>query len=618
MIETILCNIDENIKSLYPNAKYWGIARKENNGDEQTVFRYKGWGDNEYVGFDDTHSMNIYHRIISAPETSDLNSGFGNKLMRRSVYNMRLVVFGNMRKINDTDKDINYTIAPNIASIIPNRINKAILDLIGVRAGVVQIRDKIFDRVRVFEDEMQGVEYSLHPETLLFAIDYSVTLDYSSDCVEYVCEPVIPKVTVIDGLNTIELTAPQSYTCSTDCLPVTVTATNSLNDPIGQTTAQSGGTGNIPITNSEIRRSDTSVITSVPATEPATIQDSVVRVQYANGDFIKNVNVLAATNPTIDVPNPPVCQDGTAVLTDQFGNSLGSINIASGAIENETVTLPCASFSSFINQNGNTFSSLKPFGTIAGSSGSAIVNNGLIYVTSGNNVDIYTESNYNILSTIAGFSGAAEIAFSPDGSEYAVVNFGNNTIRRMDTATNTQIAVWACVTGPWNICYNALGTEIYVGSYNAGGSITRYNLAGVSQGNVVGFDAIITEIRRVGNFYYVLTNTGTAAASTQRVRVMDFATNTQVANYPLGAVSVIGRVQSMVIESSLAYVIAQKGSNTSFSLFLYEYDLTFVMQRDGNTGLNGSNAWGLAYSDNYCGSLVVPLTSQGILINIKI
>lgn len=370
MVETIICTIDENIKSLYPDAKYWGLSRRENNDNEQSIFRYKGWGDNEYVGFDDTHAMNIYHRVLSSTESSDLNSGFGTQLLRKSVYNMRLVVFGNMRKINDTDKDVNYTIAPNVVAIIPNKINKSILDLLGVKSGIVQTTAKIFDRPRVFGDEMTGVEYKLHPETLLFAIDYTITLTYQADCVEFGCEPVVPKVTVIDGDNTIQLVAPQSYTCLAECDPVTITdddgnvlytpaagttqiipsspvflrdtagnllssgdilatrtlngvapdgtatATNSVGTQIGTTTVLSGGTSNIVIADTRINNSGGTLIANTPSTVAYNVADSAIRVEYVNGTLISNTNVKATDAATIQVPNPIVCDTLTEQITD--------------------------------------------------------------------------------------------------------------------------------------------------------------------------------------------------------------------------------------------------------------------------------------------------------------
>ena len=94
----------------------------------------------------------------------------------------------------------------------------------------------------------------------------------------------------------------------TSCDPATVTATNSDSTVLGTATVASGGTGNIPISDSEIRRSDASLIVSVPATEPATIQDSVVNIEYANGTPISTNNVMAATNVTLLVANPLTLQ----------------------------------------------------------------------------------------------------------------------------------------------------------------------------------------------------------------------------------------------------------------------------------------------------------------------
>jgi len=94
----------------------------------------------------------------------------------------------------------------------------------------------------------------------------------------------------------------------TSCDPATVTATNSDSTVIGTATVPSGGTGNIPIADSEIRRSDASLIVSLPATEPATIQDSVVQINQVDGTPISTNNVMAATNVTLLVPNPLTLQ----------------------------------------------------------------------------------------------------------------------------------------------------------------------------------------------------------------------------------------------------------------------------------------------------------------------
>jgi hypothetical protein len=150
----------------------------------------------------------------------------------------------------------------------------------------------------------------------------------------------------------------------TSCDPATVTATNSDSTVLGTATVPSGGTGNIPIADSEIRRSDASLIVSLPATEPATIQDSVVNIEYQNGTPISTNSVMADSTATFQVPNP--LKDATAnfpfpVGTDTLtativaatnetytSNTLTNVTTVTYTLNGTPVTLP------FTVANGNT------------------------------------------------------------------------------------------------------------------------------------------------------------------------------------------------------------------------------------------------------------------------
>ena len=223
-----------------------------------------------------------------------------------------------------------------------------------------------------------------------------------------------------------------------------------------------------------------------------------------------------------------------------------------------------------------------------------------------------------IVSSITGFGFAVEIAFSPDGSQYAVVDFNGSRVRIMDTATDTQIAVWSSLTNPYSICYNPTGTELLVATLNTT-TITRYHLTGASLGTVTGFDGVIHEIRRSGLNYYVTTANGVSAGSTQRVRVMDFATNTQQASYNLGTVNTIGGVLSLVIEGSVAWITTSRANGSALSLSIIEYGLTFVQTRSQILGMVANTAIGLAYNGNtVCPSLVVVCPNALTAFSIKI
>ena len=435
-----------------------------------------------------------------------------------------------------------------------------------------------------------------------------------SDLTNIASVPAETNYTVADSVVTLVNTVPTTLSttnvladkATTITAPNgTANAKNSANTTVGTAAIPSGATANVSVGDSSILRSDATTIAATPATVAYTVADTPVTVEYLDGTLISNTNVKAASTATIQVPNQLTLQDnvnsstGTQIVT--------ALTTAGKEFEVQSLLLE--------RYKVNGFASIGSFGTLTGSNGASMVYNGLIYITSLNNVLIYNATTYALQTTVTGFNGAAELAISPDGTQYAVVNFSGNTVRIMDTATNTQIASFATIASPWTVSYNAAGTELYISTITAT-TLTRYNLTGSTLGTVSGFDGRILEIRRVGLNYHVLTATGTAGASTQRVRVMDFATNTEQSSNALGTVTSIGTVQTITIEGSSAYLCALKGSGNSTTLFVYEYNLSYVLQRSENTCINGTNLWGVAYNPANCPTLVLPCSQLATAINL--
>lgn len=219
----------------------------------------------------------------------------------------------------------------------------------------------------------------------------------------------------------------------TSCDPATVTATNSDSTVVGQTTAPSGGTGNIPIADSSIKRSNGTEITSVPATEPATIQDSVVQINQVDGTPVSTNNVMAATNVTLLVPNPPTLQQ---VIDNNTPSDI------TDAIE--TAGYACAVFSDLSVSYGKPLYS-QPFGNTLAKPLNVAVNNlaDEIYVCAGNIIQVYL-GDKTLDRTITGFNAPSTIRFSDDYAQYLAVQGGvtiGSQVRIMNTATDTQVAL---------------------------------------------------------------------------------------------------------------------------------------------------------------------------------
>ena len=381
----------------------------------------------------------------------------------------------------------------------------------------------------------------------------------------------------------------------------TGTARNSQNDVIGSVGVPSGTTAYIPIANSEVKRSDGSLIYSLPATLPIEVDDSEVEVRYDNNTLISTELIKAASTDTIFVPNPLTLQDNVdSATTSEI------VTAVTNAGKN------CAVTAAFLATFGSAPYVVGQFGSVNTLALGCFVNGNIIYILNNNQIDLYNATTYAYTGSVVGFNRASEIAFT--STTYAVVNFGNNTVSVRNISDNVEIVNFAVVATAFSICFSNSGTLIYVAGFTASGSLSIYNTLGVLQGTVPGFDANIVEIRTVGSEYWVLTATGTAAGSTQRVRKMRFSDNTQVSTHSLGTVTTIGAIRSMLVVGSYVYITTSLGAQNVY--VIYRYNLDFTGQTIFNTSLTASSSYGLACNANKCDTLVTVNPISGTCINI--
>jgi len=184
--------IDANLKRFYfKDLRLYGICRHDENKGRLIPMRYKGFGDNEYVGLDDKYGMTAYHRVIDFSENDNPDGGFGKNYLITETYRMRLIVFANQRKINDANYDAGRKITDDFKSLIPNKLTKSELAILNAQRGRISITGINTLKQDVFRAEMPGEEYKLKPEHLLFQIEYSVELTFLSSCKEVDC-PIDP------------------------------------------------------------------------------------------------------------------------------------------------------------------------------------------------------------------------------------------------------------------------------------------------------------------------------------------------------------------------------------------------------------------------------------------
>lgn len=191
--------IDQALKAHYfDNVKFNGLCEAEVKDGKTIPVKYKGYGDFEFVGFDDSHGLNIYHRLISTSHEDDIEAGFGNNPLKQETYSFTLIAFGNQRDIVDSNNNINYKIADELKSLIPRRLTKVQLVNIDAHSGVINVTGTNHNKSEVFAQELPENTNKVKPETLLFSIQYNLVLKFIGDCKTLACDSTVPFLNLSD------------------------------------------------------------------------------------------------------------------------------------------------------------------------------------------------------------------------------------------------------------------------------------------------------------------------------------------------------------------------------------------------------------------------------------
>jgi len=97
------------------------------------------------------------------------------------------VVFGNTRKINDVNYDLNYTIADEIASLFPSTLSNTVLSALDLQGVYITVNSVNHDKQSVFDEEMPDEEYKIRGESLLFSVDYTIQVKSRGGCKSLSC-----------------------------------------------------------------------------------------------------------------------------------------------------------------------------------------------------------------------------------------------------------------------------------------------------------------------------------------------------------------------------------------------------------------------------------------------
>jgi hypothetical protein len=332
----------------------------------------------------------------------------------------------------------------------------------------------------------------------------------------------------------------------------TGTAKNSLGDTIGTGSAPSGGSGNINVADSLIKRSDLTTIASNPAAADYTVADSPVRVEYVNGTLISNTNVLAASSATIQVPNQATLQDNVDASTPTEIVTAVT-NAGKDGLVLEGLAVEYGGISNFNNFGATT----TPYCV-------GVNNNEFYVVLDGGSVQVFDAATRTLQRTVLGFgTSCRHVRFN--ATQYLVTSFGTGQVRIMNTAADTQEAL-------------VTTTQVFSAEFNPNNGnvfwINNTTVAEVTQANVaVGATFTTANVGRTRtlknqpstNRIWLGGDSGTATVG--RLSYFDATTRAFTSIVFSGTITfAINVITGLTFGGGFIYVIHQTGGSTAMCI----------------------------------------------------
>jgi hypothetical protein len=319
MLQSIIDYLTIKLQAL-KIADVYGLGELVVDKDSEKPALYTGSGQYQSLVNFDNHNGLMYFRLVSPVSNAIAESQVGGEDVFQRTYNLRIIAYVNKDVYNTDNNYIDDKIAHNIQLAIDNEDDGLLSTSLGAQTATIQTISYETNRRNVSDGESLGFDIPFN--YVFLALDFNVIIIGSQDCFStYGCND-----TPIDYLELL-----RAEICESECLDGSATATNSLSTVLGSVSVPSGGTANIPITDSTITRSDATTIATVPAETNATIADSPVTLQNTATTTLSTTNVLADKATTITAP------DATANAKNSLNNTVGTANVPSGATGNVTV-----------------------------------------------------------------------------------------------------------------------------------------------------------------------------------------------------------------------------------------------------------------------------------------
>lgn len=139
-------------------------------------------GDAVYAGYDDTHSIRIYSRLITSNYTY-AEEGYGNKRLTNQVSSLIMMVSFKIKRIR--------VFADNLEALIvgafPSGISQVALNDLGLKRCGITVTGSTHDTRALFAREYKGHQYTPDTNIKMFEIRYQVECSWGQNCINTIC-----------------------------------------------------------------------------------------------------------------------------------------------------------------------------------------------------------------------------------------------------------------------------------------------------------------------------------------------------------------------------------------------------------------------------------------------
>ena len=402
--------------------------------------------------------------------------------------------------------------------------------------------------------------------------------------------PVTLQNTALTVLSVTNVLADSSATITAP--DATGTVKNSLGTTIGTGSAPSGGTANINVADSLIKRSDTTTIASNPAAADYTVADSPVEVRYVDNTLISTTNVMAASSATIFVPNQ-------ASLNDQVNTS----TTAQVVTAIELAGKECGVLEGLSDEYGG-IGNFATWGATTTPFCVGINNNEFYVVLSGGSVQVFDAATRTLQRTVLGF-GAVSVHIRFNATQYLVNAFTAGQIRIMNIATDTQDALLT-TTGAFSATFNPNNGNVF---WTNGGTITELTQAGATVGATFGSANVVRQrtMKTEPSINRIWLGGDSGSSTVGRLSYFDATTRVFTNITFSGTITfAINTVTGLSFDGTYIYVIHRTGGNAA--MCVSKIDITGVVQNQTLILGDDASICGTYYTGYGCPVVVYPIS----------